>query len=94
MELILNHCIQNPSNILTCKDTRTLSVFHLSRIIDTESLYTKPILTCKITRSLSVFLLSRITDTESLYTKSMEYFNIVKLHVLCLYCISTNTELT
>jgi hypothetical protein len=35
--------MQTLSDILTCKDTRTLSVLYLSRITDTESLYAKPI---------------------------------------------------
>ena len=64
--------------MLTCKDIRILSVYHLSRKTDTESLYANPsnTLTCKDTRTLFVFQISRITNTESLCTKPLEYFNM------------------
>jgi hypothetical protein len=41
--VLAHHCMRTLSDILTCKDTRNLSVLYLSRITDTESLHAKPI---------------------------------------------------
>jgi hypothetical protein len=63
------------SDILTCKDTRNLSVLYLSRITDTESLHAKPIEYFNLN---NIYLENKThgTDTESLYTKPIEYFNM------------------